>query len=319
MMNYPMYTACAAWAEKLASTHPDDLSPSDRAALDMHIASCLACATVRAEYQAIDTLILDSSGVEPLPDLPIKLLPPRKKLVRLNGSFAPVPMSSLAALTVGETAAGAVDDIVGEFKDEARGHTCPPDRVPQGPTPRHTTILAPTDTEVSGGWYPAGDQASANPPSSSEPPTLRADASALATQPTATKFENPAHLIIRGPNGNILQDYLLEKPNVVIGRAPESDIHFPRDLLVSRTHATIHYEKGHYVLRDEGSANGTLVNNQSLARMFNQTLQDGDVILIGDHQLTFKALAPIPPDIEKIIESPSDTDAISPTISVDME
>ena len=104
MMDHPMYTPCAQWAEKLAATHPDDLSPSDRAALDMHIASCPACATVRAEYQAIDALILDLPGVEPMPDLPIWLLQPRKKLVRLNGSFAPVPMSSLAALTIGETA-----------------------------------------------------------------------------------------------------------------------------------------------------------------------------------------------------------------------
>ena len=104
MMDHPMYTPCAEWAVKLAATHPDDLSPSDRVALDMHVASCPACSTVRAEYQAIDELMLDLPGVEPMPDLPIWLLQPRKRLVRLNGSFAPVPMSSLAALTIGETA-----------------------------------------------------------------------------------------------------------------------------------------------------------------------------------------------------------------------
>jgi DNA-binding CsgD family transcriptional regulator len=85
MMDHPMYTPCAEWAEKLAATHPDDLSPSDRAALDMHVASCPTCATVRAEYQAIDMLILDSSGIEPLPDLPIWLLQPRPKLIRSLG------------------------------------------------------------------------------------------------------------------------------------------------------------------------------------------------------------------------------------------
>src|SRR5713226_3614622 len=34
------------------------------------------------------------------------------------------------------------------LKGEKHGHTCPPDRVPQGPTPRHTTTLAPTETDV---------------------------------------------------------------------------------------------------------------------------------------------------------------------------
>src|SRR2546428_4373897 len=85
MMDHPMYTPCAEWEEKLAATHPDDLSPSDRVALDMHVASCPACATVRAEYQAIDALILDLRGVEPLPDLPIWLLQPRPKLIRSLG------------------------------------------------------------------------------------------------------------------------------------------------------------------------------------------------------------------------------------------
>ena len=85
-MNYPMYTACAEWAEKLAATHPDDLSPSERVALERHVASCPACAAVRTEYQAIDALILDFPGVKPLPDLPIRLPQPRPKLTR---SFAP--------------------------------------------------------------------------------------------------------------------------------------------------------------------------------------------------------------------------------------
>ncbi len=36
------------------------------------------------------------------------------------------------------------EDSVSEFKDEVRGHTCPPDRVPQGPTHPPYSPLAPT-------------------------------------------------------------------------------------------------------------------------------------------------------------------------------
>ena len=133
--------------------------------------------------------------------------------------------------------------------------------------------------------------------SSSDLPTVRAETSEYTYQPLQQKIDQPARFVIRAPNGDILQDYLLEKPDIVIGRAPESDISFPEDRLISRMHATVHYEDGHYVLRDEGSANGTLVNNQPLAKMTDWTLRNGDEVLIGDHVLTFKAFTPIPSDI----------------------
>ena len=49
------------------------------------------------------------------------------------------------------------------LKGEKHGHTCPPDRVPQGPTPRHTTTLAPTETDVN---TVAGQQAGETSPQS---------------------------------------------------------------------------------------------------------------------------------------------------------
>jgi DNA-directed RNA polymerase specialized sigma24 family protein len=70
-MNRLPYTPCAQWVEQLAATHPDDLSPFERDALDTHVASCPACTAVRAENHAIDMLMLDLADVEPLPDLPM--------------------------------------------------------------------------------------------------------------------------------------------------------------------------------------------------------------------------------------------------------
>ena len=49
---------CAQWAKKLAAAHPGDLSSTERAALDKHIQSCLACASVQAEYREMDARIL---------------------------------------------------------------------------------------------------------------------------------------------------------------------------------------------------------------------------------------------------------------------
>lgn len=41
--------ACAQWAERLA-LHPEDLSPTDREAIEAHVASCLACQAVREAH-----------------------------------------------------------------------------------------------------------------------------------------------------------------------------------------------------------------------------------------------------------------------------
>ena len=151
---------------------------------------------------------------------------------------------------------------------------------------------------VYGGWDDVSAKTTAAS-SSSDLPTIRADTSEYTSQPSHQKIDQPARFVIRAPNGDILQDYLLEKPDIVIGRVPESDISFPEDRLISRMHATVHYEDGHYVLRDEGSANGTLVNNQPLAKMTDWTLRNGDEVLIGDHALTFKAFTPISSGIEE--------------------
>src|SRR5205823_12290155 len=180
---------------------------------------------------------------------------------------------------------------------------------------------------ASEGWVPPGTEA---PPSaqesgwaddnqltiantSLEPPALTADNSASSSaaapvaQATLDKVENPALLILRTDNGEVLQEYRLEKPEISIGRAPNSDILLSKDKLTSRRHATIRFENGNYVLRDEHSANGTFVNGQQLEEMTPRTLQDGDHLGIGEHELVFQAYKSSSPGVD--IES-------MPTITV---
>lgn len=80
------------------------------------------------------------------------------------------------------------------------------------------------------------------------------------------------------------RNYDLRKDRITIGRSRESDV-FLEDLAVSRTHTSINRQQnGHYLLRDENSANGTLVNGQ---RVSDHMLEDGDKIQVGQTLLVF--------------------------------
>jgi len=70
---------------------------------------------------------------------------------------------------------------------------------------------------------------------------------------------------------------------VVLGRARECEIHLS-DPNVSRRHAEIRLDDGSYALVDLGSTNGTELNGQ---RIKHARLSDGDVIAIGQIELTF--------------------------------
>ncbi|HEV2581250.1 MAG TPA: FHA domain-containing protein, partial [Ktedonobacteraceae bacterium] len=81
--------------------------------------------------------------------------------------------------------------------------------------------------------------------------------------------------------------YEMRKETLSIGRSRESDI-FLEDLAVSRLHASIiSMGNSNYALRDEGSANGTKVNGQTVNKYQPYTLQEGDKIQLGQTVLVF--------------------------------
>jgi hypothetical protein len=73
--------------------------------------------------------------------------------------------------------------------------------------------------------------------------------------------------------------------NLVIGRAPDSDLHLA-DSSVSRRHAEVRPAEGGYVVVDLGSTNGTRVNGGAVKE---RALRDGDTIAVGDVQLRYEA------------------------------
>lgn|SRR6266567_1124068 len=53
-MTSPPFSPCPEWAEPLALAHSTELSPTDRAALEVHLVSCPTCQAVLEEYRAFD-------------------------------------------------------------------------------------------------------------------------------------------------------------------------------------------------------------------------------------------------------------------------
>src|SRR5579859_2866049 len=70
----------------------------------------------------------------------------------------------------------------------------------------------------------------------------------------------------------------------VIGRAPNCSLPLDESL-ASREHANIIFENGSYWLVDQGSRNGTLLNDEKVTAK--KELRDGDEIVIGATRLKF--------------------------------
>lgn len=138
---------------------------------------------------------------------------------------------------------------------------------------------------------------------------------APTAQATLDRIPEPGRFVLRSDSGEVLQEYPLDKPEIVIGRAPNSDILLSKDKLTSRRHAVVSYENGQYLLRDEHSANGTFVNGQQLEDGNVYTLQDGDHVGIGEHELLFYAYGSTASSVEDLPTMAVPYDAEHPELS----
>jgi len=88
----------------------------------------------------------------------------------------------------------------------------------------------------------------------------------------------PAGIAPRSP-------FPLNKDQMILGREVRCDVMIANDS-ISRRHAEIVRMAEGWLVRDLGSRNGTFVNGQ---RIQEYVLQEGDLITIGDVNLTFEA------------------------------
>jgi hypothetical protein len=77
--------------------------------------------------------------------------------------------------------------------------------------------------------------------------------------------------------------FLITGSGAAIGRSPESDI-FLDDITVSRKHAIIEKTAVGFTLKDQGSLNGSYINNDPAKEV---SLKNGDEIQIGKFHLLF--------------------------------
>ena len=71
----------------------------------------------------------------------------------------------------------------------------------------------------------------------------------------------PVHIQITDPNGQRHSRLLTGAP-LSLGRSPDNDLSFPEDIGLSRRHLVVEQTGGAWQVRDLGSKNGTVVNDQ---------------------------------------------------------
>ncbi len=104
---------------------------------------------------------------------------------------------------------------------------------------------------------------------------------AVISEIQGSKGEKAMVLIARGANKG--SRFLITAEGATIGRAASSSV-FLDDVTVSRAHATISKQGNSFILKDEGSLNGTYIKNVSVTE---HVLVSGDEFQIGKFHLLF--------------------------------
>ena len=97
-------------------------------------------------------------------------------------------------------------------------------------------------------------------------------------------------IIVEPSSGEKTERSLNRDDVATIGRRKQCTVVIT-DSAASRHHATIEFVDGAYLLRDEGSSNGTLIDGE---RISEHKLRDGDRFTIGETVLTFREDEPEP-------------------------
>lgn len=103
-----------------------------------------------------------------------------------------------------------------------------------------------------------------------------------AALPPAAQPVEPT-LVWQRPDGSTVDILVPLARTVTIGRGETSSV-VVESAWVSKTHASVRFADGHYIIEDLQSSNGTRVNDAPIA---SSVLTPGDVIHIGDQTFTF--------------------------------
>lgn len=117
-------------------------------------------------------------------------------------------------------------------------------------------------------------------------PQAQSEKAGEPSSPIAVPPPAAVSLEFTAESGSI--SFLLDKPAMTIGRAPDNDILLAAPILnadtVSQHHARLRRDQDGYVVRDLGSKNGLAVNGR---QTIENLLQDGDRLQLGEVEAIF--------------------------------
>lgn len=99
-----------------------------------------------------------------------------------------------------------------------------------------------------------------------------------------------ARLLLITPDGDISEEFQLDGPNIIIGRAPQSNVVIS-NTDVSRLHAQIVSTPNGYFVSDMGSTNGTFLNGSLIKPKQMFQLKSNDQVNLGRVSLLFQIVS----------------------------
>lgn len=136
--------------------------------------------------------------------------------------------------------------------------------------------------------------------------TLRIDSDTLKMEKDKAKDQPACVIIVRGkPQG---KRYNLTKPSMIMGRDVSAEIVID-DANVSRKHAEFLVQADEIQLRDNGSTNGTFVNDKKIEGVV--TLKKEDMVKIGNTILKYLPKGELEINYIGALESAAHTDALT--------
>jgi hypothetical protein len=131
---------------------------------------------------------------------------------------------------------------------------------------------------------------------------LGAAASASELQALLGTTRQGAPFVFFRDGDGALRLVALEGSQMVIGRAPGSELEIAWDLRVSGVHAHLERHGRQWVIEDDGlSRNGTFVGGERLRGQ--RTLRDGDLVQVGDTLIAFRD--PLPGSVVATVAVPT--------------
>ena len=121
-------------------------------------------------------------------------------------------------------------------------------------------------------------------------PADRDRGTALAELAASTRPCPPATVFVHMADGREVRKRPFLPPSMIIGRDPTCTL-FIDNLAVSRRHARLSWDRGHFRIEDLGSANGTSLAGHPIRH---EVVSPGDVIEIGKFRITLSELSSLP-------------------------